>query len=53
MLILSRKREQEIRIGDAVVKVVAIKGGRVQLGIEAPPSVKVLRTEVERNGKGQ
>ena len=47
MLVLSRKAEQAIAIGsDVVVTVVAVKGNRVQIGIEAPKNVRVLRREL-------
>ena len=37
MLVLSRKPAEAIRIGDdIIVKVIAIRGGQVKLGIEAP-----------------
>jgi len=49
MLILSRKCNEQIVIGDnIVVTVVAIRGGNVRLGIEAPPNVSVHREEVHR-----
>ncbi len=47
MLVLSRKVEQSLNVGDdVVVTVLAIEGDRVKLGIEAPRSVRVLRQEV-------
>lgn len=47
MLVLSRKLNQEIRIGDnLVIKVVAIKGGQVRLGFVCPKDVTILREEV-------
>lgn len=47
MLVLSRKRQESIRIcDDIVVTVLEIHGNRVQLGIEAPPEIPVHRTEV-------
>ena len=47
MLILSRKLNEQIVIGDRiVVTVVAIRGGNVRLGIEAPNDVPVHRQEV-------
>lgn len=52
MLILSRKMDESIVIGEAVtIKVLGMKGGEVRLGIEAPDSVKILRGElVGRSG---
>ncbi|MBX3420831.1 MAG: carbon storage regulator [Pirellulaceae bacterium] len=47
MLVLSRKLEESIVIGDEiVVKVVKIRGNVVGLGIEAPNSVKIRRSEL-------
>lgn len=49
MLVLSRKCNEQIVIGDQIiVTVVSIKGGTVRLGIEAPPHVSVHREEVLR-----
>ena len=49
MLVLSRKTNQRIRLGDEiVVTVIAVGGDRVRLGIEAPSDVRVLREELER-----
>ena len=47
MLVLSRKLNEAIVIDDTVrVTVVAVKGDRVRLGIEAPRNVTVDRAEV-------
>jgi carbon storage regulator len=47
MLVLSRKRDQQIIIGDGIViTVVEIRGDKVRLGIEAPTDVPVHRKEV-------
>ncbi len=48
MLVLSRRREEKIHIGDAVITVLAIEGNRVRIGIDAPEDVHVLRAEVPR-----
>jgi carbon storage regulator CsrA len=56
MLVLTRRIEEEIRIGDNVsIKVVGIDGGKVRLGITAPPSVGILREELcgHKPGAGQ
>ena len=47
MLVLSRKVDESIRIGDAVVTIISVAGGVVKVGIVAPPSVVILRTELE------
>ncbi len=51
MLVLSRKLNQSIRIADNIsLSIVRIKGNVVQLGIEAPSSIPILRSElVERD----
>jgi carbon storage regulator len=48
MLVLERQRNQRIVIGDGeiIVTVTAIKGGRVFIGIDAPPTVRVMREEL-------
>lgn len=47
MLVLSRKCEQSLIVGDDItITVLAIEGDRVKIGIEAPRSVVVLRSEV-------
>lgn len=48
MLVLTRKAGETIRIGsEIVVKVIQTGKGSVKLGIEAPPSVRVLRGELQ------
>jgi carbon storage regulator len=47
MLVLSRLVGEQIVINDdIVVKVVAIRGNKVRIGIDAPPSIRVDRQEV-------
>jgi carbon storage regulator len=47
MLVLSRKTEEDILIGDSVVvKIIEIRGDKVRLGIEAPKDVPVHRREI-------
>jgi carbon storage regulator len=49
MLILSRKCNEQIVIGEnIVITVVAIRGGNVRLGIDAPTNIAVHREEVHR-----
>ena len=48
MLVLSRTLGEEIVIGEnIVVSVVAVRNGRVRLGISAPREVPVMRREVQ------
>lgn len=47
MLVLTRKRDESIIIGDSIkVTVVDVRGDRVKLGIEAPRSIPVHREEI-------
>ncbi|MBW7886907.1 MAG: carbon storage regulator CsrA [Bacteroidetes bacterium] len=47
MLILSRKIEEVIKIGDTIsIKVLGVQDGQVRLGIEAPKEIKIFRAEV-------
>lgn len=47
MLVLSRKCEQSLLLGDdIVVTILSIDGDRVKLGISAPRSVTVMREEI-------
>ena len=47
MLVLSRKSQQQIRIGDdVVITIVRVRGNSVRVGIEAPKSVSVRRGEL-------
>jgi carbon storage regulator len=47
MLVLTRKLNQEIVIGDDIrITIVAVGGDQVKLGITAPRSVPVHRMEV-------
>ena len=52
MLVLRRRESEKVMIGDDVsITVIAIDGGTVKLGIEAPSSVGVHRFEVYRRVK--
>jgi len=54
MLVLSRKQNERIRVGDyVVVTVVRVSGDKVRIGIEAPPHVRVLRDELEQEMLGE
>lgn len=47
MLVLSRKQDEKIIIGDSItLMVVSIQGDKVRLGIEAPKEVTIHREEV-------
>ncbi len=47
MLVLSRKKDERIMIGDNIsLMVVDIRGDKVRLGIDAPSDISVHRSEV-------
>ena len=53
MLVLSRKQNERIRVGDSVVvTVVRVSGDKVRIGIEAPADVRGLRDEIEADDVG-
>lgn len=48
MLVLTRKVGEALTIGSEVtVRLIRINGNQVRLGIEAPESVKVFRSELQ------
>jgi len=54
MLILSRKQNQKIRIGnDIIIKVISIADNNVKIGIEANENIKILREEIYESIKYQ
>ncbi len=47
MLVLSRKKDEKIIIGDKItVMVIELRGDKVRLGIDAPKEVTIHRQEV-------
>lgn len=47
MLVLSRKLDESIQIGDEIsVKVLGVSGQQVRLGIDAPRDVQIDRAEL-------
>ena len=47
MLVLSRKRSEQILIGSAIrITVVKLEGNQVRLGIEAPFTLPIVRGEL-------
>ena len=47
MLVLSRKKDEKIVIGDNItLMVIEIRGDKVRLGIDAPRDVTVHREEI-------
>ena len=54
MLVLTRKPGEAVKLGeDVTVVVLGVRGSQVRLGIDAPRSVAVDRTEIaERKAQG-
>lgn len=49
MLVLSRRRNEKIVIGDDItITVLEVRGDQIQLGIQAPRNIPVHRYEVFR-----
>lgn len=47
MLVLTRKVQQQIKVGDDItITIIRIKGQQVRVGIEAPRDVRVMRAEL-------
>ena len=55
MLVLTRKTEQSIHLGnDVIVRVLKISGNEVRIGIVAPQSLRILRDELlKRDQEGK
>lgn len=52
MLVLSRKTDESIRIGnDIEVTVVSVRGNRVKLAISAPKEIPIQRSELSETMK--
>jgi carbon storage regulator len=48
MLVLTRRVGEEIVIdGRITIRVTAVRGGHAQIGIDAPPAVRIVRKELE------
>lgn len=47
MLVLTRRAEERIHIGDnIVVTIVSVDRGKVRVGIEAPSTIPIMREEL-------
>lgn len=47
MLVLSRKVGEKLVIGDGIIVTInRIAGQRVSLGVEAPPHIRIVRSEL-------
>jgi carbon storage regulator CsrA len=53
MLVLTRKKQQQVQIGDSItVTILSIRGNRVQVGVTAPDHVRVMRGELAPHARG-
>jgi carbon storage regulator CsrA len=51
MLVLTRKIDEEILIGGVIrLKVIAVRGNRVRLGLQAPREIEISRAEIDALG---
>lgn len=51
MLVLTRKLQQQVKIGDHItVTILRVKGHTVRIGIDAPRDVRVVRGELPPKG---
>lgn len=48
MLVISRRPGEEVRIGNAVVKINKVRGRQVWLAIDAPREVPITRPEADK-----
>lgn len=54
MLVLTRKSEEAVRIGDEItVTVLEVRGNQVRIGISAPPGVRIFRGEIYEKIKAE
>jgi len=50
MLVLTRKTQEQIQIGDNItITIIRVKGQAVRVGIEAPKDVRVMRAELNES----
>jgi carbon storage regulator CsrA len=51
MLVLTRKLQQQIKIGEQItVTILRVKGNAVRVGVQAPRDVRVVRGELPKDG---
>ena len=53
MLVLSRKRNEQIEIGENIsIRVVEVRGDKVRVGIDAPRDIQIVRSELNTQSAG-
>ena len=50
-LVITRSPKESIFVGDSLIEVNGIRSNRVRIGISAPRSIEVLRSEIVDAGK--
>ncbi|MFD2044994.1 carbon storage regulator CsrA [Ornithinibacillus salinisoli] len=54
MLVLTRKKNESIQLGEDIeIKVLAIEGDQIKLGIDAPKAIDIYRKEIYVDIKDQ
>jgi carbon storage regulator len=51
MLVLTRYRGNKIIVGDVVITIIDVIGGKVRVGVEAPPGVPIYRDDLSAGAK--
>lgn len=47
MLVLTRNRMEQLMIGENIIlTVLGVKGNQVRIGIDAPPEIRIWRSEI-------
>ena len=52
VLVVTRKKSERIRVGQAIITLVSAENGKARIGIEAPRDVNVVREELIDGGFG-
>ncbi len=52
MLVVTRKKSERFKVGDAIVTVVTCDNGKARIGIEAPREMNIVREELVDGGFG-
>ena len=52
MLVVTRKKSERFKVGEAIVTVVKCDNGKVRIGIDAPRDMNIVREELVDGGFG-